>query len=191
MTKRKRLSVTTGPARVLSVAARAERIGCVVLENGELMYWEGSSAAAIDAEAAADRLRRWLRASRSDVLVSEDPVSPGSKHGKQLAILMAFAEVGDEEPVISLQVSRQRPFQNVYEEARHLAEQFPDLAEIVPEKPPIWGKEPYNLVFFEALALVRDGGLLEIVEITDDEYDSENLEDDDEYDSDDLRPDQF
>lgn len=149
-----------GNQRILAVAARTERIGCVIVENGDLIFWEGSTEMAKDAEGAAKQLRVWIQEFQPDVIVSENPAAAGKKSGVQIPILRAFVEVGHDEPIINLVVRRERPYQNVYDQAKRLAEEFPDLEGMVPDKPPIWGKEPYNLVFFEALALVRDAGLL-------------------------------
>lgn len=151
----------SGNQRILAVAARTERIGCVVVESGDLVFWEGSAEMAKDAEGAAKQLRAWIHEFQPDVVVSENPDAAGKKSGVQIPILQAFVEVGQDVQAVNLVVRRERPFQNVYDEAKSLAEEFPDLEGMVPEKPPIWGKEPYNLVFFEALALVRDAGLLQ------------------------------
>lgn len=150
----------SGNQRILAVAARTERIGCVVVESGDLVFWEGSAEMAKDAEGAAKQLRAWIHEFQPDVVVSENPDAAGKKSGVQIPNLRAFVEVGRDEQAINLVVRRKRPFQNVYDEAKRLAEEFPDFEGIVPEKPPIWGKEPYNLVFFEALALMRDAGML-------------------------------
>lgn len=150
----------SGNQRILAVAARTERIGCVIVENGDLIFWEGSAEMAKDAAGAAKQLRAWIHEFQPDVVISENPDVAGRKGGVQIPILRAFVEVGQDEPIVNLVVRRERPHRNVYEEANRLAEEFPDLEGMVPKKPPIWGKEPYNLVFFEALALVRDAGFL-------------------------------
>jgi hypothetical protein len=152
--------MTPGNQRILAVAARTERIGCVIVENGDLIFWEGSAEMAKDATSAGKQLRAWIREFQPDVVVSENPDAAGKKGGIQIPILKTFVAVGQDESVVNLVVRRKRLFKNVYDEARRLAVEFPDLEGMVPEKPPIWGKEPYNLVFFEALALVRDAGLL-------------------------------
>ncbi len=149
-----------GSQRVLSVATRTERVGCVVMEDGDLMFWQGAANAGRDPMEAGARLARWVRDYRPDIIVSQDPNAPGRKHGTQVDILRAFARVAGEAVAVNLVVRREHPFENVYVEAQHLAAQFPDLQDMTPEKPPIWRKEPYRLVFFEALALVRDAGLL-------------------------------
>ncbi len=146
--------------RILAVSARSERIGYVVVENDDLLFWEGTTAAK-DPYIAAAHLFSWIQMFRPDVVISENPETPGRKSGKQIAILRAFAEVSDREPPVSLLVRRRRLYVNLYEEAKHLARRFPDMKELVPEKPPIWRKEPYRLIFFEALSLIRDAGLLQ------------------------------
>ncbi|WP_197917298.1 hypothetical protein [Thiosulfatihalobacter marinus] len=133
----------------------------MVVESGDLVFWEGSAEMAKDADGAAKQLRAWIQEFQPDVVVSENPDAAGKKSGVQIPILQAFVEVAQDVQAVNLVVRRERPFQNVYDEAKRLAEEFPDLEGMVPEKPPIWGKEPYNLVFFEALALMRDAGLLQ------------------------------
>jgi len=153
--------MTAEARRVLSVAARSGRIGCVLLEGQALKGWTTSERGARSAVAAVQRLRGWVRTFEPEVLVSENPDADSRKGGRQLSILRAFVEVGDDLAILNLVVQRQRRFPNFYLEAADLACRFPDLAHEVPRKPPIWKKEPYRLVIFEALALARDAGLVE------------------------------
>lgn len=145
--------------RILAVSARSERIGYVVVEDGELLFWEGTTAAK-DARTAGAYLFSWMQTFRPDIMVSENPETPGRKGSKQIAILRAFAEVADREAPVNLLVRRQKPHANLYEEAKQLAHYFPDIMELVPNKPPIYRKEPYRLIFFEALSLIRDADLI-------------------------------
>ena len=152
--------MTAEIGRVLSVAARSGRLGCVLLEQGRLLGWTTSERGARSATAAARRLQGWIDSFGPQVLVSENPDAPCRKGGRQKANLRAFLSVVEELPLRHLVVTRQRRFGNIYLEAEDLARQFPQLAPEVPKKPPIWKHEPYRLVIFEALALVRDAGLL-------------------------------
>jgi len=52
-------------------------------------------------------------------------------------------------------VPRHLTYANLYVEAESLAEQFPDLKPCLPAKPQIWHNEPRQLVYFEALALLK------------------------------------
>ncbi|MEW9920372.1 hypothetical protein AB2B41_12220 [Marimonas sp. MJW-29] len=106
------------------------------------------------------KLKDWIAEFAPDVLVTENPDAPGRKRGLQIDILKRFDAIGQELPIINLLVRRRQSFRNAYEEAADLARQFPDLAMMVPAKPPIWGNEPYNLILFEALVLMREAGLL-------------------------------
>jgi LmbE family N-acetylglucosaminyl deacetylase len=146
--------------RALAVAARTGRLGCIVVDDGDLVIWDTSEKGAGSPRRAAAKLRAWIAEYNPDVLVTENPDAAGRKHGQQVEILQTFLALGQELPLINLVVRRHRRFRNAYEEAADLASQFPDLALMVPKKPPIWGNEPYNLVLFEALVLMREAGLL-------------------------------
>ncbi len=151
----------TGSARrILAVAARCGRLGCVVVDEGDLVIWDASRKGAESVENAVATLKAWIDEFRPDVLVTENPDSAGRKRGRQLRILRAFADVGQDAALINVVIRRQRVFDNIYDEARDFADQFPDLAPLIPVRPPIWEKEPYRLIYFEALALIRDAGLL-------------------------------
>jgi len=106
-------------------------------------------------------LRRWKGEFDPDMLVTEHPDQAMHKGPKQRAILTAFLDVAQDEGLAHVAVGRQRRRANIYKDAEGLARHFPDLASHVPRKPPIWVTEPYRLVYFEALLLVRDAGLLE------------------------------
>lgn len=152
--------MTAEARRVLSVAARSGRLGCVLLDRGRLEGWTTSERGAQTATAAATRLQGWIASFEPDVLVSENPDASCRKGGRQRAILHAFAATGDELPLLNIVVQRRRRFENFYLEAADLVRRFPQLEPDLPVKPPIWKKEPYRLVIFEALALVRDAGLI-------------------------------
>lgn len=146
--------------RALAIASRSGRLGCVVVDDGDLVIWDTSEKGAGSVNAAAVKLKEWIAEFNPDVLVTENPDAPGRKHGLQIDILKRFNSIGQELSIASLVVRRRQSHRNAYEEASELAGQFPDLSAMVPEKPPIWGSEPYNLILFEALVLVREAGLL-------------------------------
>lgn len=146
--------------RVLSVAARTGRIACVVIDDGDLVIWAASEKAATSTTEAAKKLSAWVQEFKPDVLISENSDTARKKRGVQIPILKALASVGEDSGLINLVVRRKRRFQNAYIEAAHFGEQFPDLAHLVPRKPAIWQREPYNLAYFEALALAHEAGLL-------------------------------
>ncbi|WP_305971045.1 MULTISPECIES: hypothetical protein [unclassified Mameliella] len=152
--------MTASAQRILGVAVRCGRLGCVVVDHGDLIIWDGSRSAASSTESAVRKLQCWLDEFRPDVLVTENPDHAGRKRGRQLRILRALVDVGQEAGILNIVIRRQRLYDNVYDEAAAFAEGFPDLAPLLPVQPPIWKKEPYRLIYFEALALIRDAGLL-------------------------------
>ncbi len=153
--------MNTERLRVLAVAARERRIGCVVIDNRDLVFWEGSECLSKTTQQAKEQLQHWVNEFEPDVVISEQPGTARRKGRKTVRILEEFAVVTKDIPVLGVQIERRRPFRNVFREAEALADEFPDLKGMVPVKPPVWtGREPYNLIFFEALALVRDASLL-------------------------------
>jgi hypothetical protein len=148
------------PGRTLSVAVRTGRMACVVLDGGDLVIWAASREAVKTQASAAKKLQRWIKEFRPETIVTENPDSAGQKRGEQIKILKTLACVAEDQPILNMVVRRQKRFRNAYLEAEDLGRQFPDLVHLVPKKPPIWKSEPYNLAWFEALALARDAGLL-------------------------------
>ncbi|WP_172299997.1 hypothetical protein [Pseudoruegeria sp. HB172150] len=149
---------------MLSVAARTGRLGVIVLEGPDLIYWSTSAKGSKSADAAALVLRGWIAEFRPNVLISENPDAAGRKRGRQIPILKAFVDLGTELSLPHRVVERRRLFNNAHQEAAAFVRQFPDAAPTAHGKPPIWGKEPHNLVCFEALALARDAGCIEATE---------------------------
>lgn len=147
--------------RVLAVAARTQRIACVVLDDGFPVMWDAAGKSIDTVADAVQKLRAWIAEYRPDVLVSENPDTAAKKGKAQIAILRAFAETGEDLRIRALVVRRRRRFKNVYDEAAAFGAQFPDLAGLVPKKPRLWESEGHTVVCFEALALARDAGLLQ------------------------------
>ncbi|MEP3300282.1 MAG: hypothetical protein ABJO27_27990 [Pseudoruegeria sp.] len=130
------------------------------MDDGNLVFWEGSAKWAKSADGATKQFRCWIAQFKPDVVISENPDAAGAKRVVQIPILHALADVGQETSAINLLVRRQRPFANLYEEAKDLVDKFPALRTLAVKKPKIWAKEPYSLVFFDAMSLVRDAGLM-------------------------------
>lgn len=148
-----------GRKRILSIAVRSGRMGAVLIEGNELLYWTGFDTAGKGQQKIKAKLADWLHYWQPDLLLSENPDSPGYKSGLALKLIKAIDTIGLEHGIEQRLIIRHCPYANVYEEAAILVKYFPDLADILPQKPPIWGKEPYSLIFFEALVIVRESGV--------------------------------
>ncbi|MBL4767780.1 MAG: hypothetical protein JKY94_08715 [Rhodobacteraceae bacterium] len=145
-----------GPKRrVLAVAARTGRIGCVILVAGELKDWQISRIGARSSTQATRVLRRWMVQYQPDTMISEHPETATRKSNRQRGILAAFAAIGEEEDALNISVTREKRYRNIYAEAAALAGQYPLIREKLPDKPPIWMPEPRNMIYFEALAMAR------------------------------------
>lgn len=143
----------TNASRVLAIAARTKRVGCVHLVDGKLVDW---GYAEIDTvEEAVAKLYGWLETYKPNCLISENPETAFRKSGMQIPVLQAFVEIGKDQPVLNILLTRKKTHKNLYLEAESLAEKFPDITSRVPNKPPIWLPEHRNLVYFDALALAN------------------------------------
>jgi len=138
---------------VLAVAARSTYVGCVHLIDGRLADWGHGEIHSV--EEATAKLHSWLNIYKPDVLVTEDPTTEFKKSGKQIPILEAFVEIGREEPVMNMVLTRKKTHKNLYLHAASLSEHYPEIASRVPKKPPIWLPGHRNLVYFDALALAK------------------------------------
>lgn len=150
--------------RVLSVAARSGRLGFVLLTGETLASWGTSEKGAKDIDAALERLHSWVVEYDPDVLITEDPERSHNKGKKQRAIMQAFLSVAKDWSLEHHIAIRQAQVTNLYKDAAEVAKAFPELADQVPEKPPIWTAEPYRLVYFEALVLARDAGFIGVTD---------------------------
>ncbi len=131
------------------------------MDRGRVARWTTSEKGARSAVEATTKLRYWVDTFGPQILVTENPDAASRKRGRQRDILKAFLAVGDDLPLRNLVVQRRRRHRNIYLEAASAAVRFPELAAVLPEKPPIWRKEPYRLVISEALILLQDAQLVE------------------------------
>lgn len=152
--------MTRETGRIMTVAARSGRLGYALVIDGRLTHWGTSEKGAASPSSAAAMLRTWVARYAPDILVSERPDVSSRKGAKQRAILRVFASLGEDLPLLNIVIARRHRYANIYAEAEAVGLQFPELATKVPKKPPIWESEPYRLVYFEALALLFDAGLI-------------------------------
>lgn len=144
-----------GNRRVLSLAARTGRIGCVYLMNGELKDWALSCKGSMSKENASEVFKQWIDHYSPDTIISENPDTATRKSSQQKTILKVFADIAEDSPALNILVSRQKTHKNIFVEAVALAERYPLIKDKVPKHPPIWMPEPRNTIYFEALAMAE------------------------------------
>lgn len=139
---------------VLALAARHGRVGYVLLVDGEPKDWRLSHLASQSSRLASGQLEGWLGRYDPDAVVLEDYRKAGRKSRKTQMILKALQRTSIRSGAVTVALERKQPYPNKFIEARELAERFPAFSAWVPKRPKLWQREPRNLVYFEALALL-------------------------------------
>lgn len=145
---------------VLALAVRCGRVGYVLIVDGLAKDWALSRAASLGSRAASAHLAEWIDRFDPNVIVLEDHRSAHRKAQKTRAILKALHRRAGTSQAFVASLVRQQAYPNKFFEANDLAERFPELAAWVPKRPKLWEREPRNLVYFEALALAVQSGML-------------------------------
>ena len=124
------------------------------------MDWGVSEAAAGSAHKAATYTKLLLDTYSVDIVVSEEMGSASTRRGSRALSLMEAVERAIQGPGRVQHITRPRlqPFATKYVMAAELGKKYPVLADLVPDKPPIWLPEARNVLIFEALALAEQTG---------------------------------
>lgn len=139
--------------KILAIAAASGRLGYALLEDNRLIDWGISQVAARSTSEAASSTAYWIEYLKPEVVVTESIGNQCRKRGNTISILQAINVVADDAPQLNVTVSKNRAYQNKYEEAQALAEQFPELSSRLADKPAIWLNEPRRMIIFEALSM--------------------------------------
>lgn len=139
--------------RVLAITVASGRIGYVFLIGGRLEDWGMSRTGTSSEKAAAEVAKRWIAKMRPIVVITEDHTAPSRKGKRSRCLISALANTAKQSDVIDVQVRPHRTLGNKYQEAKAMAEDFPELCPWVPKPRRIWDSEPRAMVYFEALSL--------------------------------------
>ena len=142
------------PLRVLALAANATAVGMVILNRGELTYWQKSQTAARGPAAAARASAKWMAQFGPHVVVVEEVRSIRRKSERTKEIITALDEGARRRGLAVVALPRPDGHENKYQEAAALAECYPILRPWVPTRR-FYDPEPKNVVLFEALALAK------------------------------------
>ena len=135
------------------MAVATGRIGYVYLVGDQLKDWGLSRKASRSSKLAAAQAERWTGDLNPDIVVTEKVSLQSTKSAKTRSLIAAIQVVTAQANVLDMFVTHNSEFRNKYEEAKHLAERFPEIAAWVPRARRIWEPEPKNTVLFEALAM--------------------------------------
>ena len=142
--------------RILSVAVASGRAGYVFLCDGKLYDWGITVKAVNNATELAGFVQGLINDLKPEVVVTEKCDQASRKGRRTSALIRAIAETASHNYVLDVAVIRPRAFPSKYEEAEHLARQYPEVAGYLPErKRRIFDFEPRGMIIFEALALAE------------------------------------
>lgn len=139
--------------RTLAIAAATGRLGFVYLEDKRLVEWGISTVAAQSIENATLHTTKWLGTFKPELVVTEAINDKCLKGGHSIALIAAIEHSVQSANVLNATVTRHRAYENKYQEAEALAQDFPELSPRLAEKPAIWRREPRRMIIFEALSM--------------------------------------
>ena len=140
--------------RKLAISVATKRLTCVFLENNKVVGWRLSRKAARHPKDAAECLKSWIDDFEPDLMISEDPVA--SRKGDHVKTLLeTIGRICNQADGLNVRLPRKQVYHDKYEEAKVLAEHYPQLRVVLPAKPPIWNSEPHAISYFEALSFVE------------------------------------
>jgi hypothetical protein len=138
--------------RVMGIAVSAGRLGCVLLCNGNLVDCGYYRACTRSAHKTGNKTRELIALHCPEVVVTELPGSNKRKRGKTQGLMEAVTLAAKESEAVSMTSTKRRTYRDKYQEAKVLAERFPELLPRVPTKPKFWLNEPRRMILFEALS---------------------------------------
>ncbi len=138
--------------RVLGIAVSSARMGYVLLVDDKLVDWGVSVAAAKSPKKATAKTRELIEIFKPEVIISEQPGSNKRKRGQSIALMEAVTSTAHNSDATSVTTARQQAYRDKYQEAKALAEEFPELLPRLAKKPKLWLSEPRRMILFEALS---------------------------------------
>jgi len=146
--------------RVLSVAVRNNRVGFVLLIDGEPMQWGKSRLAFRGAKTAGRILSEWISKTCANAVIVEDPQTAQRKGRKSKAVMRRLAATAEKSRVEVMMVRRAFRHPNLYLEMCAFVERYPIMEMVGASERRAWDSEDPNYVYFEALALAESAGAL-------------------------------
>lgn len=146
---------------VLAVAVRADRLGYVLLIDGQPRDWRISRKACLSPKAARAATDNWIKRFEPTVIVLEAHGKARRKSQKTRSIIRSVRRSARRSSALVSVVERRQHHPNKFSEAAALVDRFPEMSSVVLKRPKLWQREPRNLVYFEALALAVQSGFIE------------------------------
>jgi hypothetical protein len=146
---------TMAALKMLAIAVVSRHVAYVYLIGDRLVDWRISDRASTSAEKATATVQGWINLLHPDVLVTEK-LRPALKKGQRAkTVIEAIINVGANNYILDVSVTREQRFPNKYLEADAIVAAYPELRPWLPKKRRFYDNEPRNTVLFEAMALAQ------------------------------------
>ena len=139
--------------RVLVIAVASGRVGHVFLDHREVVGHGMSRKASTGTSEAGAHAAKLIENFRPDIVVTEKVLANSKKGDTTIEVIEAITSVAEMADVTDLNVVRSHSFDNRFNEARDLAERYPEMRPYLPRTRKPWEAEPKALIYFEALSL--------------------------------------
>lgn len=139
----------------LAFAAAYRRVGVIYLLGDEVLYWHMSTKAWENVEQAAKFARQLIEEFSPNVVITENLAHAVRKGRQTKRIIQSIADEAKKAAVLDMEVARDNPYKNKYEEADALIERYPILRPLRPKVRRYFDNEPRSTVLFEALSLAE------------------------------------
>ncbi|MCA8929758.1 MAG: hypothetical protein KDC18_16985 [Alphaproteobacteria bacterium] len=128
----------------------------VFVAHGKLRDWQMWRQVTDCPTKARSKLRVLIATYDPDLIACEDPGQGCRKRGKSLRLLQTLVQAVADEPIRHVKLPRPRQYRTRYEEAKVLAQRFPEISAWCPEPRKSFEKDAKNLTYFEALAYAAE-----------------------------------
>lgn len=141
--------------RLLAVAAATGRIGYVFFVGHQLVDFDLSRKGYKNSNHAAGMLQHWIMTLKPDIVVTERLTEKSKKGSRARKITKTFALIASHNYVHDVSITMDREGRTRYEQAKHLADIYPDIASRLPHKPKFYESEDRAMILFDALTLAH------------------------------------
>jgi len=125
------------------------------MDGDEILYWKMSTKAALSGTLAAEFALALIDEFSPNVVITEQLANAQRKGKHTKLIIQAIATTAKDAAVLDMEVARENPYKNKYEEADVLIDLYPIMAPLRPKVRKYFDNEPRSTVLFEALSLAE------------------------------------
>lgn len=138
---------------VLAMAAASGKLGHVFLIDGTPFDWGASKEASSSPRQAYEYTKKKIAYYQPDLLVTELVTDKSKKGQYSRSLINMIAKAAQDADVQWSLITRQQSYDNKFQEAKALADRFPEIRPTLPPPRHWWQTEDPRMIIFEAVAL--------------------------------------